>query len=127
MRRLPDRHRYPAAQTAPEPMLRIRNRRTECESSLRSLIVHFLNARTDRAAHFLSLLGGRYLAGTDRPDWLVCDHSCLCLLCGHILECDLDLLADPVKRDALLSLGQSLAAANDRGQTVLKMLSVPSY
>ena len=87
-----------------------------------SLIIYFCDAFSDCAAYFFCLIACCGLACSDCPDWLISNDCLLCLICCDILECDLDLLADPVKLDTLFSLGQSLTTADDRCQTMFKCL-----
>src|SRR5699024_9386618 len=84
------------------------------------LVIYFSDALADAFAYFLSLLCCSCLACSDRPDRLVSGNHCLSLVSCDILKTNLHLLTDEVHCHALLSLLQSLAAAHDRCDSVLK-------
>lgn len=122
MRRLQDRHRYPAVRTALVRLLHLRCRRTGYglllqlprHTPLRCM--RGLRRKLPVPARLLQPYQFR-LPRLARSDYCAC-----CLLCSYVLESDLDLLTDPVEGDTLLSLSQSLSTADDWGKTVLESL-----
>ncbi len=74
--------------------------------------------RADEGVDLLGLLGGRDLAGADRPDRLVGDHHLLGFVgrrrASRIAS---SLAADHFHRAARFALGERLADARDRQQT----------
>ena len=87
-----------------------------------SSIVDLTDALTDSCTYFLSLISCSSLSCSDSPDRLVSDNSLLCLISSDVKKCDLDLLTDPINRDALLTLCKALSAADDRSDIMLESL-----
>src|SRR6476659_5472215 len=74
--------------------------------------------RSDRRTHLLRVVGGRDLAGADRPDGLVGDDDRRGLFLGHAVEVLAQLRDDVLDLTALLAHVEPLAAAEDRRQAV---------
>ena len=78
-----------------------------------SLAVDLADDLADLSADLLGLLGGGGLAGADGPDRLIGDDDICHLLGGDITQGDLGLHPDQLFGDALLTLLQALAHADD--------------
>src|SRR6476619_6014200 len=74
--------------------------------------------RADRRTHLLRVVGGRALAGAERPDGLVGDDDRRGLFLGHAVEVLAQLRDDVLDLTALLAHVEPLAAAEDRRQAV---------
>ena len=75
------------------------------------VVVLFRDAVPDDLADLLGLFCGGGLAGADCPDGLVGNYHPLHLLRGHVCQIGFNLQANPVHRDAHLSLFQGLPTA----------------
>ena len=83
------------------------------------LIIDLGQASADSQADLLSLIRRGDFSGADGPDRLVSYHDSGRLRSGHSLQRDLHLLSDQIDSDALFTLSQGLAHADDRNQAGL--------